>query len=1070
MKKLLFLICTLLFTVSGVRAAEVTDVASAGTPLTLDQLKALSGTGAHVAFANLGSSPWTNKWLTNPSSSSNLTLSTLQLYTLTAGTVDGKFFLQRVSDGQYRTNGGFGDLKDAENVEFTAYSGGISVSCNNPICIRNNSGTVWNINYGSFGGAVNGWAAYAAYGPYYLVHKVVKDDLDNILDEATVICTNGTQFTAPEMLGYNLVSGEASITVNDADIEWTLVYQAASTVDYTVSLSYENDVVVPVTVTVRGEDVTTSLAYSGNPITESDVTAVVTDPTYYATTVTISGTTINVYCYDPRWPINFPKTQTYTRSDRHLDGITFESSVVGNQSATGFYNNGTSTLCYQDLTNDATRTITFPAETEVHPNIARTGGWEHGFVYIDLDNNGSFADEGELVSKVNEGNPSLSKDMPNFVMPSTPGTYRMRVKMDWASEDPGGNPGPSNYIIDNGGAIVDLSLVITAPITTTTVTYKVVDEGGSEVWASDPIEVAVGETISTLPDGMKRPYTSYTDGAPITTVEDASQNVFTTTATFNLPFKTFTDYADATWYKATIRSSYYVKYDSDTEPYIPVTTYEDADNYKWAFQGNPYTGIAVYNKATGESKTLTTDENGTWNSATKPIAVMRDGVFRWNIKVSGYSESGFVLVDPTRENYYVNQNGTAYLGFWVNSAAINDNGSTWRLEEILSADAQLVADLTAAIATLSNMNTGSGYGQYGFAGTYADYNGMESTIIPGVISAAQTALDGGNTAAMTTQLENLQGVLANLALNMPKNGSAFRIKSTHGTYLPGTITGNRYIFQNDADASTIWFLKNGMLYNYTTGEAFKGRGDATTVTEFGIEAATGEEGKYVVRFHPGNNTRRWLWAWNPDHATNANKADQNGSEAANTRFTLEAVTTIPVTVSDALHATLFLPVGVQAVEGMTLNAVRSKGNDYLTLESVEKIAANTPVVVKAEAAGTYNLPVVTDGVTVEGNLLTGVAIGGETIDAEVNAYILGKDELGVGFFLLSSTDRALKSFKAYYVPASETSARAFYFDDVTGLNKVLNTTEGAIYDLSGRRVEKAQKGLYIVNGKKVLVK
>jgi hypothetical protein len=155
---------------------------------------------------------------------------------------------------------------------------------------------------------------------------------------------------------------------------------------------------------------------------------------------------------------------------------------------------------------------------------------------------------------------------------------------------------------------------------------------------------------------------------------------------------------------------------------------------------------------------------------------------------------------------------------------------------------------------------------------------------------------------------------------------------------------------------------------------------------------------------------------------------------------------------------------------MTLNSVTSKGNDYLTLESVDKIEPNTPVIVKAEAAGTYNLPVVKSGTKVNDNLLTGVAVGGETIDAEVNAYILGKDELGVGFFPLSATDRALKSWKAYYVPASETSARAFYFDDVTGLNKVLNTTEGTIYDLSGRRVEKAQKGLYIVNGKKVLVK
>ena len=30
------------------------------------------------------------------------------------------------------------------------------------------------------------------------------------------------------------------------------------------------------------------------------------------------------------------------------------------------------------------------------------------------------------------------------------------------------------------------------------------------------------------------------------------------------------------------------------------------------------------------------------------------------------------------------------------------------------------------------------------------------------------------------------------------------------------------------------------------------------------------------------------------------------------------------------------------------------------------------------------------------------------------------------------------------------------------------TTESAVYDLTGRRVEKATKGIYIINGKKVL--
>ena len=66
--------------------------------------------------------------------------------------------------------------------------------------------------------------------------------------------------------------------------------------------------------------------------------------------------------------------------------------------------------------------------------------------------------------------------------------------------------------------------------------------------------------------------------------------------------------------------------------------------------------------------------------------------------------------------------------------------------------------------------------------------------------------------------------------------------------------------------------------------------------------------------------------------------------------------------------------------------------------------------------------------------------------------------------------RNLMSWQAYYVPAEETEADVFYFSNVTGLSKVSTANDSVVFDLSGRRVEKAQKGLYILNGKKVLVK
>ena len=54
--------------------------------------------------------------------------------------------------------------------------------------------------------------------------------------------------------------------------------------------------------------------------------------------------------------------------------------------------------------------------------------------------------------------------------------------------------------------------------------------------------------------------------------------------------------------------------------------------------------------------------------------------------------------------------------------------------------------------------------------------------------------------------------------------------------------------------------------------------------------------------------------------------------------------------------------------------------------------------------------------------------------------------------------------------------KVFYLTtgDETGIAETMTDevlkADGAIYDLSGRRVEKLQKGIYIVNGKKVVNK
>ena len=117
-----------------------------------------------------------------------------------------------------------------------------------------------------------------------------------------------------------------------------------------------------------------------------------------------------------------------------------------------------------------------------------------------------------------------------------------------------------------------------------------------------------------------------------------------------------------------------------------------------------------------------------------------------------------------------------------------------------------------------------------------------------------------------------------------------------------------------------------------------------------------------------------------------------------------------------------------------------------------------------------------DNITVEweasapniaGNVLKGAA---EDIEA-AGKYILAKPEGGVVGFYKAATG-TIKAGKAYLEVASD--VKAFYFDgedDATGiedLNDVKDLNDAAIYNLAGQRMSKMQKGINIMNGKKIL--
>jgi len=179
---------------------------------------------------------------------------------------------------------------------------------------------------------------------------------------------------------------------------------------------------------------------------------------------------------------------------------------------------------------------------------------------------------------------------------------------------------------------------------------------------------------------------------------------------------------------------------------------------------------------------------------------------------------------------------------------------------------------------------------------------------------------------------------------------------------------------------------------------------------------------------------------------------------------------VEVTVGSVGYTTFVAPADVSFSEGVEAFIVTAISTNSIHMEPVTAVPSGTPVVVRA-SEGTHELSVVTETDDVTDNLLLasdGNVTGNGTI------YALGNKSAGVGFYPVKS-DAKVPAGKAYLVVNNENIKEFFSFDFgglVTEINNV-NTNVNAnaeIYNLAGQRVKKAQKGFYIIDGKKVLVK
>ena len=192
--------------------------------------------------------------------------------------------------------------------------------------------------------------------------------------------------------------------------------------------------------------------------------------------------------------------------------------------------------------------------------------------------------------------------------------------------------------------------------------------------------------------------------------------------------------------------------------------------------------------------------------------------------------------------------------------------------------------------------------------------------------------------------------------------------------------------------------------------------------------------------------------------------------------------TYTVAVTEAEWATMMLGCNVTIPNEVSAYAVTEAGTTATLKKVTGSIPANYGILINANE-GNYDFKFAQSGFASESSLLSGTIFTKNiTPENGKTCYVLALNGGNVGFYKASLNQSGNTSFvnnanKAYLsLPTGPNPARflTFDFDDnaETGINAVeieeAAPANAAIYDLSGRRVQNAKSGLYIINGKKVI--
>lgn len=317
------------------------------------------------------------------------------------------------------------------------------------------------------------------------------------------------------------------------------------------------------------------------------------------------------------------------------------------------------------------------------------------------------------------------------------------------------------------------------------------------------------------------------------------------------------------------------------------------------------------------------------------------------------------------------------------------------------------------------------------------------------------------TTATTDKLEWLGELVAVTANKAAKGTNA-------NNYYPGTegkeYTSTRFYKNSTLTFTPAPFVVLGEITYEATSDSY-----VNAMTESTWTNATAKTNGKIVTITPIDGTK----------PVSAKISDTTGGKRFSIGYTLANEISLGLVAksNDTYYATFSSACACEFV-GAEVFAVNVEGENIVLNEVASKqVPANTGVLVKS-TANVVAVNRLESAPAIEGtNLLKPAS---EQMTEGFRFYKLAYDnyteKTGLGFYWGAAEGGAftVKPGLAYLaVPqAQAANVKGFSFDGTqTSINGVEATTaKGAIYNLNGQRVEKAQRGIYIQNGKKFIVK